>query len=103
MGYPVDLARAIIDTKLAWEIGLGYHGSNFRANELPDWLEEYARLIYEDGVVPPPTPACITAFLLPLMGLGTLLPYLRLFRSHLPRLTVETYYKTSDKIMGVIT
>jgi len=51
----------------------------------------------------PPVPSgCITAFLLSSMGLSTLLPYLRLFRSHLPRITVKTYYNTSNKIMGVI-
>lgn len=69
-------------------------------------MKVYSEIIPEPEPEPEPEPpapsGCITAFLLTGMGLSTLLPYLRLFRSHLPRITVKTYYNTSDKIMGVI-
>lgn len=52
MVYRVSLARAVYDTKEAWNLGFGFHSSSVRADALSVWLEDYARLIYEDGEVP---------------------------------------------------
>lgn len=47
----------------------------------------------------PPPPGCITAFLLTGAGLSGVLPFLRLFRSRLPKLITRGYYTVSDVIM----
>lgn len=38
---------------------------------------------------------CVIAFLCSSMGLSTLLPWIRQFRSHLPKLTIKSYYSFS--------
>lgn len=69
----------------------------------PDILSVLRNNIFSPSAVEPPVLAgCIIAFLLPSMGLSTLLPYLRLCRSHLPGLAVNTYYTLSNFIMGLI-
>jgi hypothetical protein len=41
MGYPIDHARAIEDTREAWSAGIGWHTSTDRYVTLPDWFDDY--------------------------------------------------------------
>jgi hypothetical protein len=41
MGYPVEGARAIADTREAWDAGIGWHTSTDRYVGLPDWFDDY--------------------------------------------------------------
>lgn len=46
-----------------------------------------------------PVNGCVSAFLLTSAGISSLLPYLRLFRSHLNPVLVSNYYMVSEAIM----
>jgi hypothetical protein len=41
MGYRLDAARAIEDTREAWNAGIGWHTSTDRYVALPDWFDDY--------------------------------------------------------------
>lgn len=43
MGYAVDAARAIADTREAWGVRIGWHASTERYVELPAWFCDYMR------------------------------------------------------------
>lgn len=47
MGYPVDEARAIADTREAWRAGIGWHASTDLYIRLPDWFAAYVRAVRE--------------------------------------------------------
>jgi hypothetical protein len=41
MGYPLERARAIEDTREAWTAGIGWHTSTDRYITLPEWFDDY--------------------------------------------------------------
>ena len=45
MGYVVDGERAIEDARLARESGIGWHTATTRYTELPDWFNNYVRVV----------------------------------------------------------
>lgn len=50
MGYVVDEARGIADTREAWERGVGWHTSTTTYIELPPWFSAYARAVQASSV-----------------------------------------------------
>ena len=47
MGYTVDEARAIEDTREAWGRGIGWHTSTDVYIELPEWFSRYHAALRE--------------------------------------------------------
>lgn len=49
MGYTVDEARAVSDTREAWARGIGWHTSTERYAALPRWFEAYMNAVQKRG------------------------------------------------------
>jgi hypothetical protein len=45
LGYEIDLSQAVSDTLEAWKSGIGWHYSTNHYITLPDWFEDYAKLV----------------------------------------------------------
>ena len=49
LGHMIDAQQAVVDTRRAWDLGIGWHYSCDRYTDVPPWYDTYMRAIRSQG------------------------------------------------------